>query len=133
MILALLINKKGIKFKKMWRTIFVITIAVPQFVTLLLMSKILADEGIVNQLLKGWGLEPIKFFTGSGITSKITVIIVNLWVGIPYTMLMTTGILMNIPNSLYESAKIDGASPFVMFVNAFYFNFIHSSFWHFKI
>lgn len=116
MILALLINKKGIKFKKMWRTIFVITIAVPQFVTLLLMSKILADEGIVNQILKGWGLEPIKFFTGSGITSKITVIIVNLWVGIPYTMLMTTGILMNIPNSLYESAKIDGASPFIMFV-----------------
>lgn len=116
MILALLINKKGIKFKKMWRTIFVTTIAVPQFVTLLLMSKILADEGIVNQLLISWGLEPIKFFTGSGLTAKITVIVVNLWVGIPYTMLMTTGILMNIPSSLYESAKIDGASPFIMFV-----------------
>ena len=116
MILALLINKKGIKFKKMWRTIFVTTIAVPQFVTLLLMSKILADEGIVNQLLIQWGFEPIKFFTGSGLTAKITVIVINLWVGIPYTMLMTTGILMNIPASLYESAKIDGASPFIMFV-----------------
>ncbi len=116
MVLALLINKKGIKFKKMWRTIFVTTIAVPQFVTLLLMSKILADEGIVNQILIKIGLDPIKFFTGSGITSKITVIVVNLWVGIPYTMLMTTGILMNIPNSLYESAKIDGASPFIMLV-----------------
>ena len=115
MILALLINKKGIRFKKMWRTIFVTTIAVPQFVTLLLMSKILADEGIVNQILISWGFEPIKFFTGSGLTAKITVIVVNLWVGIPYTMLMTTGILMNIPNSLYESAKIDGASPFIMF------------------
>lgn len=116
MILALLINKKGIKFKKMWRTIFVTTIAVPQFVTLLLMSKILADEGIVNQLLIQLGFEPIKFFTGSGLTAKITVIVINLWVGIPYTMLMTTGILMNIPASLYESAKIDGASPFIMFV-----------------
>ena len=116
MILALLINKKGIRFKKMWRTIFVTTIAVPQFVTLLLMSKILADEGIVNQLLIQWGFEPIKFFTGSGLTAKITVIVINLWVGIPYTMLMTTGILMNIPASLYESAKIDGASPFIMFV-----------------
>ena len=39
------------------------------------------------------------------------VVVVNMWVGVPYTMLMTTGILMNIPASQYESAAIDGAGP----------------------
>ena len=48
-----------------------------------------------------------------GIIAKFTIIIVNMWIGIPYTMLMCTGILMNIPEDLYESAKIDGASLFI--------------------
>ena len=41
----------------------------------------------------------------------MTVILINIWIGIPYLMLIATGILMNIPSDLYESAKIDGASP----------------------
>ena len=39
------------------------------------------------------------------------VILINIWIGIPYLMLMISGVLMNIPADLYESAKIDGASP----------------------
>jgi arabinogalactan oligomer / maltooligosaccharide transport system permease protein len=116
MILALMINKKGIRFKGFWRTIFVATIAVPQFVTLLLMSRMLHDLGPINVLLQNLGLisEPIKFLT-NGKLAKIVVIIVNLWVGIPYTMLITSGILMNIPEDLYESARIDGAGPVTVF------------------
>ncbi|MBQ2976203.1 MAG: sugar ABC transporter permease [Clostridia bacterium] len=112
MILAMMINKKGIRLKKMWRTIFVITIAVPQFVSLLLVSKMFTDTGVVNVLLQQWGLAdgPIPFLTDPTL-ARILVIVVNLWVGIPYTMLMTTGILMNIPADLYESASIDGAGP----------------------
>ncbi|WMJ23225.1 sugar ABC transporter permease [Paludicola sp. MB14-C6] len=117
MILALMINKKGIKLKKMWRTIFVTTIAVPSFVTLLLMSKILNDLGPLNVILieeLKWIKEPIHFLT-DGNLARITVIVVNLWIGIPYTMLITTGILMNIPEDIYESARIDGAGPFKIF------------------
>ena len=112
MILALLINKKGIRFKKFWRTIFIITIAIPQFVTLMLMSQLLADEGAVNILLKelGWIRESIPFLS-NGTIAKIVVIAVNMWVGIPYSMLITTGILLNIPADMYESARIDGAGP----------------------
>ena len=40
----------------------------------------------------------------------MTVIIINIWIGIPYLMLIATGILMNIPQDLYESAKVDGAN-----------------------
>lgn len=114
MIVALMINKKGIRFKKFWRTIFVTTIAVPQFVTLLLMSRLLADQGAANVLLKTLGMSPIPFLTDV-MTARITVIVVNIWVGIPYTMLITTGILMNIPAELYESARIDGASAYKTF------------------
>ncbi len=112
MILAMLINKKGIRFKKMWRTIFVVTIAVPQFVSLLLVSKMFTDTGVVNVLLQRLKLitSPLPFLTDATF-ARVLVIVVNLWVGIPYTMLMTTGILMNIPADLYESASIDGAGP----------------------
>lgn len=114
MILAMLINKKGIKLKGMWRTIFVITIAVPQFVSLMLMSKLLADTGAINNILQLFGLETVRFLT-DGKIAKVVVIIINLWVGIPYTMLITSGILMNIPQDLYESATIDGAGPVTQF------------------
>lgn len=117
MILAILINKKGIKFKGFWRTIFVLTIAVPQFVTLLLMQRMFQDLGPVNVLLQklGFTTEAIKFLS-NGTNARIFVILVNMWVGIPYTMLITSGILMNIPEDLYESAKIDGAGPVTAFM-----------------
>ena len=115
-VLALLINKKGIRFKKFWRTTFVVTIAVPQFVTLLLMSKLLHDQGPLNNILLQWGWikSAIPFLTDAT-WAKITVIVVNLWVGVPYTMLITSGILMNIPTDLYEASKIDGATAFQQF------------------
>lgn len=116
MVIAVIINKKGLKLKKFWRTILVITIAVPQFVSLLLMNKMLQDNGIYNQLLMAIGLEPIGFLTDP-IIAKITVVVVNLWIGVPYTVLSSTGILMNIPDDLYEAAKIDGANPYRMFTS----------------
>ncbi len=117
MIVAMLINKKGIKFKKLWRTILIFTIAVPQFVSLLLISKMLADKGIINILLEKFGIINSYIpFLSNPILAKISVILVNIWIGIPYTMLITTGILMNIPEDLYESAKIDGASPLKMYM-----------------
>lgn len=115
-ILAMLINKKGIRFKAFYRTLFVLAIAVPQFVSLLVMKNVLAEAGPMNVLLQelGWISSPLPFFTDPT-WARVTVIIVDLWIGIPYTMLIVSGILMNIPEDLYEAARIDGASPFVMF------------------
>lgn len=116
MILAFMINKKGIKLKKMWRTVFIVTAAVPQFVSLLLMSQLLTGQGSLNAILKEWGIieQSIPFLTDATL-ARLSVVVINIWVGIPYTMLITTGILMNIPNDLYESARIDGAGPVVTF------------------
>ena len=120
MLLAIVINKKGIKLKKMWRTIFIITIAVPQFVSLMLMSKMLAEQGALNNILVALGIiektVKIKFLTDP-MLARIVVIVVNLWVGIPYSMLITSGILMNIPADLYEASKIDGANSVQQFIH----------------
>ncbi len=115
---AMLINRKGIKFKKLWRTILVVTIAVPQFVSLLYMFKLFANDGIINSYLLKWGWidSYIPFWTDPTL-AKIMLIVINLWIGIPYLMLITTGILMNIPADLYESAKIDGANAWQSFAH----------------
>ena len=112
MLVAIMINKKGIRLKRLFRTILVLTIAVPQFVSLLLVSRMFADDGIVNGILQSWGWieDKIPFLT-LGSYARVMVVLINIWVGVPYLMLITTGILMNIPEDLYESARIDGAGP----------------------
>ncbi len=117
MILAIVINRKGIKGKAFFRTMFVITIAVPSFVTLMIVRVMLAKSGAINILLEDLGFitSPLPFLT-EGTWAKITIIIVNMWIGIPVTMLITTGILTNIPPDLYESAAIDGANKLQAFV-----------------
>lgn len=119
MIVALMINKKGIKFKSLWRTLFVLAIAVPQFVSLLLMNQILQEDGALNILLGYFmgGNPHIQFLNSTPLAARATVIIVNCWVGIPYTILSMSGILMNIPEDLYESARIDGAGPMKTFTS----------------
>ena len=116
MAVAILINKKGIKFKKMWRTILVLTIAVPQFVSLLYIGRMFASDGLVNQYLIKWHVitKAIPFWTNPTY-AKILILVINLWIGIPYMMLIATGLLMNIPADLYESARMDGANAFQMF------------------
>lgn len=115
MILALIINKKSIKLKKFWRICLVTVIAVPQFISLLLVSKMFRDNGIINTLIGYMGIEPVKWLNGSTGLAKFVIILVNIWVGVPFTVLTCTGILMNIPDDLYEAAKIDGANPVKMF------------------
>ncbi len=116
MILAMIINSKGIKFKKFWRTIFVFTMAIPAFISLRVVATMLGERGIFNVLLQQWGFTSSALpFLSNTMWARASVVIVNFWIGVPVTMLMVSGILMNIPGELYESAKIDGASPFTMF------------------
>ena len=118
MFVAILINKKGIKLKKFWRTVLVATIAIPQFVSLLYVSKMFTSSGIIGEALLNWNLIPDAMLAANQrslwenpTSAKILLIVINIWIGIPYIMLMATGILMNIPSDLYESSRIDGASP----------------------
>ena len=116
MVLAMIINRRDTKAKGFWRFCFVLSIAVPQFVTLMIMNIMLQPSGAINVLLKnlGWISSPLPFCTNA-MWARITIIVINLWVGIPYTMLQVTGILQNIPEELYEAARMDGAGPVTIF------------------
>lgn len=111
MFLAMLINRKTTRGKAFWRAIFSLSIAVPQFVSLLVLRSMLQPQGAINRLLMDLGLidSALPFFTDAT-WARVTVIVINLWIGIPYTVMQVTGILQNIPGELYEAAKLDGAS-----------------------
>ncbi len=121
---AMIIDRKTTKLKSLWRTIFSLTVAVPQFVSLMLINSMFQNDGVVNTMLLDWGFidEEIKWLSdfganGNAVGVKIFVIVINLWVGIPYTIMQITGILKNIPADLYEAAKIDGANVVQQFMN----------------
>ena len=118
MIVSLLINRKGTRGKGFWRFCFVLSCAVPMFVSLLIMRTMLQPEGAVNVLLRNLGLiaqdASLPFFTDPT-WARVTVIIINIWVGVPYTLLQLTGVLQNIPEELYEAARVDGANAFQIF------------------
>lgn len=126
--LAKFINDRRTHCKKFWRSLFVVTIAIPQFVTLLLVGKMFGDYGIVNSIcakiglthflqeigLVGAGLSYIPFLSKPGWV-HVMVVLINIWVGVPFQMLSATGILLNIPNDQLEAARIDGASEHQIF------------------
>ncbi len=118
MILAMVINRKDTKAKGFWRFCFVLSCAVPSFVSLLIMRTMLQPNGAVNVLLQNIGFlkdgAVLPFFTDPT-WARVTVIVINIWVGVPYTLLQLTGVLQNIPGELYEAARVDGANALQIF------------------
>ena len=93
---------------------------------MLLLRNFFANTGIVNSFCKNIGLVDLLQnlgwikanyipFLSDPVWAKITIVVINIWVGVPYLMLIATGVLMNIPEELKESAKIDGANSFQIF------------------
>ncbi len=117
-VMAMIINRPSTRLKGFWRTVFSLTIAVPQFVSLLIIRTMFKSEGAVNSFLMdmGWIENALPFFTDA-MWARVTIIVINMWVGIPYTVMSVTGILQNIPAEQYEAARIDGANAFQQFTN----------------
>ena len=115
---AIIINRKSIKLKGLWRGCLSLTIAVPQFVSLMIIRNMMMPDGIINRVLLDAGLiaEKLPFLTNAT-WARVMVIVINCWVGIPYTIMQVTGILQNIPAEQYEAATIDGANPVQQFLN----------------
>ncbi len=114
--MAIIINRPSIRCKGLWRSCLSMTIAVPQFVSLLVIRSMLQPKGIVNRMLlnAGWISSALPFMTNTT-WARVMIIVVNLWVGIPYTIMQVTGVLQNIPADQYEAATLDGAGPIKQF------------------
>lgn len=114
--LALLLNKKCVKGKAIWRAFPVLAYAIPGFISLLAFKFMFSNGGPINNIIVSNGGQIIDFL---GINSKWMArgigFFVNAWLSVPSIMLLATGILSNINNDLYEAARIDGASNFVQF------------------
>lgn len=112
---ALLVQQPITRFKAMWRTLYMLPFAIPGFVSLLIMRNMFnAQFGPVNQYLRWLGLEGPNWLSDP-VWAKVTILLVNLWLGFPVSMLLIIGILTTIPRDLYEAAEVDGASPFQKF------------------
>lgn len=109
--LAVVLNQKEIKFKGVIRTLLILPWAVPAFVSILIFSGLFNDTfGAINQsILAPLGIDSIPWMTDPFYT-KIALIFIQSWLGFPFVMAMTTGVLQSIPGELYEAATVDGAS-----------------------
>lgn len=106
LLLAVVINNKRVVFKKIWRTILILPWAIPSMVSLLVFKNFLNQTyGPLNRMLEA----NIPWLNDATI-AKITLVIINFWLGVPYFMMLMTGILTSFDKTLYEAAKVDGAS-----------------------
>jgi len=124
---ALLLRVKQIKFRAFWRAIFILPWAVPGIVSMLVFRVLLNQEGAINQMLLSAGIiqEAIPFLSNT-FWARLSLILVNVWLGFPYFMALISGVMTTIPQEQYEAASIDGANIFQQF-RAITFPFILAS------
>ncbi|WP_396652645.1 ABC transporter permease subunit [Metabacillus elymi] len=117
LIFAVLLNQKGIKFKKFWRSMFILPWAIPQFVSILIMRNIFNGEfGPLNRYLIELGvIQGAIPWLSDPFLAKVTLIVVNMWFGFPFWMVLMSGVLTSIDKEVYEAAEVDGATQFQRF------------------
>lgn len=111
LILGLVLNNKGLKLRNFYRTVLIVSWALPGVITVQVWVALLNyNFGAINRLLGVLGVYPIPWLNDPD-WAKVAILLVNLWLGFPYMMTATLGALSTIPDELYEAAKVDGATP----------------------
>ena len=115
LVLALTLQHERFRGRTFFRSIYILPYAVPAFLTILIWQGLLNEQfGQVNNLLDTFGLGPVPWLTDPT-WAKVSVLLVNFWLGFPYMFLITTGALQAIPTDLQEAARVDGAGGFRVF------------------
>jgi arabinogalactan oligomer/maltooligosaccharide transport system permease protein len=111
LLLAVALNKPGMRFLRTYRAILVIPYAVPAFLALLVWQGLLNDDfGVVNHVLGThipWLFNPW--------VARLSVIMVSVWLTVPYFFLVCLGALQSIPAELTEAARVDGGGAWQVF------------------
>ncbi len=110
LLIAVIYSDPDFKGKKILRSLLLIPYTIPSLITILIWRGMLnPDLGIVNRLLETIiGISPDWFNVPT--LARIAILVVNMWLGYPYWMLVTSGALQSIPTDIYEAAEVDGAS-----------------------
>lgn len=109
---ALALSDKKLKMPSFFRAVYVLPYAVPALLSLLMWRILLNGQfGPLNRMLIEWGvIEKFIPWLSDATLARFSVILVNLWLGFPYFMLLITGTMTSIPSDVYEAASIDGAN-----------------------
>ncbi|MEQ8676090.1 MAG: maltose ABC transporter permease MalF [Aggregatilineales bacterium] len=110
--MAMVMNDPGVPFRKILRSLLIIPYAIPGVIGILVWRGMLNQNlGIItNAIADSFINTRIPWFTDP-VWAKIAIILVNLWLGYPYMMLICSGALSAIPSDIYEAAAVDGATP----------------------
>ena len=108
--IAIMFNEKDFPLKKLIRSLLLIPYTIPGLISIIMWRGMLNPEfGVINKWLEAIiGVAPR--WTTDAFWAKVAILLVNLWLGYPYFMLVASGALQSIPSDLYEAAMIDGAT-----------------------
>ncbi|HEX4953481.1 MAG TPA: sugar ABC transporter permease [Thermoanaerobaculia bacterium] len=115
LILALVLNTKGLFARPIYRVLLVLPWAVPNYITALVWKGMFHQQlGVVNQIVQMFGGTPISWFE-QPFTSFLAIFATNGWLSFPFMMVISLGALQSIPGELYEAARVDGATKWQQF------------------
>ena len=103
--LALLLHRSKIRGKVAYRTLLLLPWAVPSYISVLVWRGMFQPDGFINDLL-GTNIDFLSDPTGA----QVVVILVNIWLGVPFMMMSISGALQSLPRDMYEAAEVDGVS-----------------------
>ena len=108
--IAIMFNEPDFPLKRLIRSLLIIPYTIPGLISIIIWRGLLNSEfGIVNKILNDLiGTAPR--WTTEAFWAQTAILLVNLWLGYPYMMLVTSGALQSIPSDIYEAAMIDGAT-----------------------
>jgi len=115
MFLAVLLQWKELHYRKLYRTLLILPYAVPAFISILIFRGLFNQNfGEINMMLDAlFGIKPEWF--ADPVLAKVMILIVNTWLGYPYMMIVCTGILQSVPDTIYEASALDGSNPIADF------------------
>ncbi|WP_109211356.1 MULTISPECIES: ABC transporter permease subunit [Microbacterium] len=113
LLLALVFQNKRMRFKNGYRIMLILPYAFPAFLSALIWAGMMNESfGFINQVL--FNGASIPWLTDPWL-AKVSVLIVNLWLGFPYMFLVCMGALQGIPEEVNEAGVMDGANPWQIF------------------
>jgi arabinogalactan oligomer/maltooligosaccharide transport system permease protein len=115
LILALILNTKGLKLRPIYRVLLILPWATPNYITALIWRGMFHQQfGVINQVIQMFGGQPVSWFE-TPFTSYLTALATNGWLSFPFMMVVSLGALQSISAELYEAARVDGATRWQMF------------------
>lgn len=115
LMMAIVMNDELVPMKKILRSVILIPYAIPGFITILVWRGLLNPfDGVISNSMDdviGWHPE----WFGDPLWARVGILLIQLWLGYPYMLLITTGALQSISSEIYEAAQVDGANAFQRF------------------